>query len=46
MYRADVNAAENGTGIKTELLSKLHEDDMPDEDEETSDTSTDSSTSN
>lgn len=46
MYRADVNAAENGTGIKTELLSKLHEDDIPDEDEETSDTSTDSSTSN
>ena len=32
-YRADVYSAENGTGIKTELLSKLHEDDMPSEDE-------------
>lgn len=33
MYRADVNSAENGTGIRTELLSKLHEDDMPEDEE-------------
>ncbi len=33
-YRADVHSAENGTGIKTELLSKLHENDMPSEEEE------------
>ena len=34
MYRSDVNSVENGTGIKTELLSKLHEDDIKEEEGE------------
>ena len=40
MYRSDVNSVENGTGIKEELLSKLHEDDLPPEDEEETDSTT------
>ena len=36
MYRSDVNSVGNGIGIKTELLSKLHEDDIKEEEEEAS----------